>query len=79
MNVLFFQLQLSEEKARIGILQRHENEYKKDLERLQSKATKFDDEATQAQYSVENLTRELKEKVSISSNIEIRFGFEIYF
>ena len=57
------QLQLSDEKARIGILQRHENEYKKDLERAQEKAGKYEYETTQLQYSLETITRESKEKV----------------
>lgn len=59
-----FQLQLSEEKARIGILQRHEIEHKKDIDRLQDKASKYEDQATQGHFSLDSLTRELKEKVS---------------
>jgi hypothetical protein len=60
---LFFKLQSSDEKARVSILQRHEIEHKKDIERLQEKAGKYEDEATQAQFSLETASRELKEKV----------------
>ncbi len=54
---------MSEEKARIGIYHRHEMEYKKDVERLQEKAAKYEDETTQAQFSLESIFRESKEKV----------------
>lgn len=63
--IKIIQLQLSDEKARVGILQRHEVEHKKDIERLQEKATKYEEEATHAQYSIETISRELKEKVLI--------------
>ncbi|CAF4693613.1 unnamed protein product [Rotaria sp. Silwood1] len=63
-------LQLSDEKARVGILQRHEIEHKKDIERLQEKATKYEDEATQGQYSIENISRELKEKTRLIDELE---------
>ncbi|CAF0944563.1 unnamed protein product [Rotaria sordida] len=63
-------LQLSDEKARIGIFQRHEIEHKKDIERLQEKATKYEDEATQAQYTIETISRELKEKSRLSDELE---------
>ena len=54
---------MSDEKARVGILQRHEFEHKKDIDRLQEKVAKYEDEAAHAQYLAENLARELKEKV----------------
>ena len=38
-------------------------EYKKDVERLQEKAAKYEDETTQAQFSLESIFRESKEKV----------------
>lgn len=60
-------MQLSDEKARVGIFLRHEIEYKKDAERLQEKVSKYEDEAAQAQYSVDTLSRELKEKVRFLS------------
>ncbi|CAF1033804.1 unnamed protein product [Adineta ricciae] len=65
-------LQLSDEKARIGIYQRHESENKKDLERLQEKAMKYEDEATQAQYTIDNLSRELREKTRTLDELESR-------
>jgi len=65
-----FKLQLSDDKARIGILQRHEIEHKKDLEKLQEKATKYEDEATQAQFTIENISRELKEKTRLIDELE---------
>lgn len=42
-------------------------EHKKDIDRLQDKASKYEDEATHGQFSVETLARELKEKVGIVS------------
>ncbi len=56
-------MQLADEKARVAILQRHEVEHKKDIEKLQEKAMKYEDEATQGQYKNESLSRELREKV----------------
>jgi hypothetical protein len=38
-------------------------EHKKDIDRLLEKATKYEDEATHGQYSMETILRELKEKV----------------
>ena len=40
-------------------------EYKKDLERLQEKAAKFEDETSQAQFSLESILRESKEKKNV--------------
>ncbi|CAF1174346.1 unnamed protein product [Adineta steineri] len=65
-------LQLSDEKARIAILQRHENENKKDIEKIQEKAMKYEDESTQAQYTIDNLTRELREKTRLIEELESR-------
>ncbi|CAF4618219.1 unnamed protein product, partial [Rotaria socialis] len=63
-------LQLSDEKARVGIFQRHEIEHKKDIERLQEKAGKYEEEASQTQYTCETISRELKEKTRLIDELE---------
>ncbi|CAM2702418.1 unnamed protein product [Rotaria socialis] len=66
----FNDLQLSDEKARVGIFQRHEIEHKKDIERLQEKAGKYEEEASQTQYTCETISRELKEKTRLIDELE---------
>ncbi len=64
---LIFQIQLSDEKTRNTTLQRQELEHKKDIERLQEKSAKFEDETIQGQYTIETLSREIHDKVIIYS------------
>ena len=78
-NWISFKLQSSNEKARGDILQRHESEHKKEIERLQEKATKFEDEATQTHYVLETISRELKEKVFVFNYDERENRIDLYF
>ena len=59
-----FKLELSDEKKKIDILQRHECEHRKEIERLKEKAAKYEDETTQKQCTIEMLTREINDKVN---------------
>ncbi len=68
---LLFQIQLSDEKTRNTTLQRHELEHKKDIERLQEKSAKFEEETIQGQYTIETLSREIHDKVIIYSIFEL--------
>lgn len=60
-------MELSEKKSQIVILQRHEPEYQKEIERLRDKAGKFEDENTQKQSTIETLSRETNDKVTDNS------------
>ena len=62
--IFIFQLQLSDEKVRVSALQRYENEQRKEIERLQDKSNKYEDETIQKQHFIETLSRELQEKVN---------------
>lgn len=57
-------MELSEKKSQIVILQRHEPEYKKEIERLRDKAGKYEDENTQKESTIETLSREINDKVN---------------
>ncbi|CAF3457018.1 unnamed protein product [Rotaria sp. Silwood1] len=66
-KIEIFQLQLSDETSRIAMLQRHELEHKQEIERLQEKAAKFEDEATQAHSTIDILSREINDKNSFQT------------
>ncbi|CAF1354728.1 unnamed protein product, partial [Didymodactylos carnosus] len=67
-------LQLADEKARSQILQRHETEYKKEVERLQEKSSHFEDNFNQIKYKYETTTRDFAEKERILEDNESKLN-----
>ena len=63
-------MELSEKKSQISILQRHQSEDQRETERLREKADKYEDENTQKQSTIDNLSRDNHDKVIDNS---IRF------
>ncbi|CAF2893391.1 unnamed protein product [Rotaria sp. Silwood2] len=68
------QLQLSDETSRIAILKRHELEHKQEIERLQEKAAKFEDETTRAHCTIEILSREINDKSRLIDELESKIN-----
>ncbi|CAF4616260.1 unnamed protein product [Rotaria sp. Silwood1] len=73
-KIEIFQLQLSDETSRIAMLQRHELEHKQEIERLQEKAAKFEDEATQAHSTIDILSREINDKARLIDELESKIN-----
>ncbi|CAF1601477.1 unnamed protein product, partial [Didymodactylos carnosus] len=67
-------LQLSDEKARIQIFQRHENEHKKEIEHLQEKSSHLEDDFNKMKYKYETITRDFAEKMRIFEDNESRLN-----
>jgi len=64
-KIEMLQVQLSDEKSQNTILQRHEFEHKKEIEKLQEKLSKYEDENTQNQCIIETLSNQINDKVII--------------
>ncbi|CAF0764848.1 unnamed protein product [Rotaria sordida] len=73
-KIEIFQLQLSDETSRIAILQRHELDHKQEIERLQEKAAKFEDETTRAYCTIEILSREINDKSRLIDELESKIN-----
>lgn len=63
-------MELSERKSQINILQRHQSEDQREIERLREKAEKYEDDNTQKQSTIDTLSRDNHDKVIDNS---IRF------
>jgi len=64
-KIEIFQVQLSDEKSQNTILQRNKFEHKKEIEKLQEKSTKYEDENSERQCIIETLSKEINDKVII--------------
>ncbi|CAF3425660.1 unnamed protein product [Rotaria socialis] len=73
-KIEIFELQLSDETSRVAILQRHEIEYKNEIERLQEKAAKYEDESTRAHCIIEILSREINDKSRLIDELESKIN-----
>ncbi|UJR23876.1 hypothetical protein I4U23_026848 [Adineta vaga] len=67
-------VQFFDEKLRVNTLQRYENEQRKEIERLQDKSNKFEDETIQKQHLIETLSREIQDKCRLITEIESKIN-----
>lgn len=59
-------MELSEKKSQITILQRHQTEDQREIERLREKADRYEDENIDKQSTIETLSRDNSDKVTHS-------------